>query len=161
MELEIGRFSRKCKALQRPLQAGEWYYCVIREDGEQLIREDYSAAAWTKPPEDAVAVWKHRMPPAGPKRWKLAPDATLLAMLLNLADQPHQQRTRYLLALMLLRRRVVRAREDRASHEDPGLLALESMVDGTAIDVMRCELDSAAEQQLQQQLVDLVYCEAA
>lgn len=75
-----------------------------------LERRDYSLAAWNGPPEDAVGYWKARAPlPEGPARPKpISPGAMLdLFEQLKESDSPDARALRYVLGLLLLRRKVL------------------------------------------------------
>lgn len=85
-EYKLGRCTRRCSVEDRPLQPGEIYYSVVEaaadaDDDENLVRRDISAHAWNGPPEGNLGWWKNRMPEAGSKKLKLAPDAVLIDLL--------------------------------------------------------------------------------
>lgn len=85
-EYKLGRCSRRCSVEDRPLQPGETYYSVVEiaadaDDEETLARRDISAHAWQGPPEGNLGWWKNRMPEAGNRKLKLAPDAVLVDLM--------------------------------------------------------------------------------
>jgi hypothetical protein len=93
---------------------------VLLTDGSELKRCDYSVAAWQGPPPGAVGWWKSQMPDQNARRAHWAPNDVLLSFFDELADQPDKQDMRYVLALLLVRRRVMRMEEeqrDEAGHE--------------------------------------------
>ena len=174
-EYKLNRSSRQCFLQKRPLKEGEWYYSVlILGEGDQFERRDYSIEAWQGPPEQAVGYWKCRMPLAGPKKMVLAPREVLVDLLRQMESVPEQSKTRYLLALLLLRRRYVRMAdppgttpspqaaegENSAAIEIP-MLRLEVIDDGSTIDVPQCEIARSETESLSEALTELLYCEAS
>lgn len=165
-DFKVNRCSRRCHALSRPLRDGEWYYSVVIEQGDDLVRRDYSAEAWTEPPEGTVGWWKGRMPLAGTRKLVLAPDAVLIDLLRGLGDAVDRRPLRYLLALTLLRRRVVTVIEQKEEEETKApkhaddMLHLRVLSDGSDIDVTTCAISKRQTESLQVALQELLYCEA-
>lgn len=155
-EYKISRSSRRCARLDRAFKPGEVYWTVVSEHDDELQRIDIAAEAWTVPPEDCLAYWKNRMPLGQHRKLQLAPDAVLVDLLLQLADDPAQQAIRFLLALLLIRRKIARQVED----EKPGVMQLEVPPDDQKVSVTVCEITPELAQRLQVELVDLLYCEA-
>jgi hypothetical protein len=113
-EYEIQRFTRHCAATGRELAPGEEFYSVLTEEGSNLIRKDYSTSAWQGPPDQALGWWKSQVPGPGAKRIHWAPNEVMLHFFEQWGEQPGREEIRYVLALLLLRRRVFRLeREDR------------------------------------------------
>ena len=82
------------------------------------MRHDYSVEGWEGPPEGALACWRSRIAtPESKKSW--APNDVMLDLLEQLEDQPDKQDMRYVLALLLVRRRVLRL-EDTIEDESTG-----------------------------------------
>ena len=108
-EYKVGRCTRVCHSQSRPLREGEWYYSVVLESDEEFVRQDYSAESWTGPPENAIGWWKNRMPMSDEKKLVLAPPEVLIDMLRQMEAVPSRAKSRYLLALMLMRRKLVRS----------------------------------------------------
>lgn len=171
-EFKVSRCSRQCYHEKRPLKAGEWYYSVVLQLDEDFERRDYSAAAWEGPPEGTLGYWKCRMPTEGEKKMVLAPRAVLIDLLRQMEDTPEQAKTRYLLALILLRRRFVRLlRPTNVPAPDPTEsdtqtpvvkhLHLEVVDDGTTIDVAECVIGKGEAESLSEALGELLYCEAS
>jgi hypothetical protein len=107
-EFEIQRSTRRCAATDRPLVPGEWCYSVLEVQGADVVRKDFAASAWNGPPADSFGWWKARVPEPHAKKIKLAPNEVLLELFDQLAEQPHNEDMRYVLALLLVRRRVLR-----------------------------------------------------
>ncbi len=160
-DFKVNRCTRKCHALSRPLRDGEWYYSVVIENGEDLVRRDYSAESWTEPPEGTVGWWKGRMPLAGTRKLVLAPDPVLIDLLRGMGDAIERRPVRYLLALTLLRRRIVTLLDSKSEEPTPASLRLRVNADGSELEVTTCTISSRQTEELQTALQELLYCEAA
>jgi hypothetical protein len=108
LEFELQRCTRRCAATDRELAPGDLCYSVLEEAGAGVVRRDFSPDGWTGAPDDAIGWWKSRIPEPTAKKIKLAPNDVLLELFESLADRPEQSDLRYVLALLLIRRRVLR-----------------------------------------------------
>lgn len=108
LDFEIQRCTRKCFATERDLRPGEAFHSVLVQQGAEVVRRDYSEEAWTGPPEGALGSWKSHMPGAGNKKLHWAPNDVMLHYFEQLAETPEKADVRYVLALLMIRRRVVR-----------------------------------------------------
>ena len=118
MEYEVERCTRHCAASGRELQEGEEFYSVLVTEKRDVRRHDYAAEAWPGPPEAALAWWKSRMPTREAKKGQLAPNEVLLQLFAELERVPDKTDMRYVLALLLVRRRVLR--EEDVEREESG-----------------------------------------
>lgn len=183
-EYKVSRCSRRCHVEDRPLQEGEAYVSVLIDGADAYERRDYSAAAWSGPPDDTIGWWRSRMPTAGERKSERksvpAPKAVLIDLLTQMSESPEQGKIGYLLALLLLRRRVMRvvpaaeagldrpdARpgcDEASSAGDPAdappAMRLEVIGDGRVIDVPVCEIGAGEAAALTEQLNALIYCDA-
>ena len=110
--------ARVCAASGRELKAGEKAFSVLRDEGGQFVRTDYAVDAWPGPPAGAVAWWASRVPEAGhPAKPTINVDM-LVDCFEHLAGttDPARQRFRYVVALLLMRRK--RFRFDDARKRD-------------------------------------------
>jgi hypothetical protein len=108
LDFEIQRSTRRCAATDEPLEAGVVCYSVLEVHGGDVVRKDYAASAWTGPPAEAFGWWKSRVPEPNAKKIKLAPNEVLLELFDQLAERPESDDVRYVLALLLVRRRVLK-----------------------------------------------------
>ena len=115
LDFEIQRCTRQCAATERKLAPGESFYSVLVVDGADVIRRDYCQEAWDGPPESAFGWWQSRVPQVESKKAKLAPNDVLLELFDQLAEQPEREDVRYVLLLLLVRRRVMRLEESVAA----------------------------------------------
>lgn len=161
-EYKVSRCSRQCHALQRPLREGEWYYSVVLESGDEYVRQDFSAESWQGPPEGTIGWWKSRMPTSDDKKLVLAPPEVLIDLLRQMGQFPDKEKSRYLLALMLMRRRILRpAKPDEEADGGPdNVLRVEVIADGSLIDVPICVINRSEADAVKEELDELLYCEA-
>ena len=160
-EYKVGRCTRHCHTLQRPLRSGEWYYSVVLEDGDDFKRREYSLEAWTEPPENAIGWWKCRMPASDEKKMVLAPPAVLVDLLRQMDQVADKEKSRYLLALMLMRRRVLKAAEPSQENRDEvDYLRVEVVTTGEVIEVPVPMITRGEAESLKDELNALLFCEA-
>lgn len=153
-QYKVNRPTRRCAASDRPLLPGEWYYSVISGEEDELIRRDYAAKDWTGPPDGTIGYWKRRMPAAGPRKLVLAPDPVLIDLLRQMEAFPERAETRYVLALLLMRKRLI----EPAGGTAP-LMTMRVIADGSEISIEPREIAAKRADQLAQSLQELLYTE--
>ena len=160
-EYKVGRCTRQCHAQRRPLREGEWYYSVVIEAGDEYVRHDYSAESWTGPPTEAIGWWKNRMPKANEKKIVLAPPELLVDLLRQMEHSPAKAKSRYLLALMLMRRKILRpATPSSELREGVDYLRVEVPTTGDLLEVAVCKISRGESDTLKDELNELLHCEA-
>jgi hypothetical protein len=118
MDYQIQPNSRRCAVTGRELQLGERFYSVLLEEDRQLVRKDYSTEAWHGPPACAVSFWTGHVL-AGTEKVKPRFDDDLLEdcfQRLEGQTEPSRVNFRYVVALLLMRRR--RFRFENSALED-------------------------------------------
>lgn len=108
IDFEVQRCTRHCAASGHELKPGESFYSVLMAEGAQVVRYDYASGAWQGPPAGALGWWKSQVPERDTKKMQWAPNDVMLGLLEQLADQPQLADMRYVLSLLLVRRRVLR-----------------------------------------------------
>ncbi|MDR0361946.1 MAG: hypothetical protein LBJ46_04585 [Planctomycetota bacterium] len=117
----IGRGSRTCAATGEGIAPGETFYSALVERGDDFERRDYAAAAWPDVDKTGFfSYWKNkpRSGKDGPAKRKIDYDR-LLAFYDDLAPvtEPRRLLFRYVLALILARRRILRLDATRRTPE--------------------------------------------
>lgn len=107
MDLKLLRPQTVCATTGRVFAPGEAFYSALVRDRGGIGRLDVAAEAWQGPPDQAIAWWRSRFPAAGSATPMLAPPDVLLDALEMLEDGSDEP-LRYLLALQLVRRRLLR-----------------------------------------------------
>ena len=108
---EVQNFTRRCATTERELKAGEEYYSCLVVDGGSVTRHDYCRDAWDGPPSRALGWWKARIPQPTSRKISWAPNDVMLNYFLELVQNPDAEDVRYILALLMTRRRVFRLEE--------------------------------------------------
>ena len=161
-EYKLGRCSRQCYKLERPLREGEWYYSVVIQIDEDYERRDYSAEAWDGPPEGAVGHWKCRMPKSDERKLVLAPKEVLIELLRQMENFPDKEQARYLLALTMLRKRILRpAPADPDQSTGTKVLRVQVPEDKSIIEIPDCVIARSESDKLLEELNELLYCDAS
>jgi hypothetical protein len=153
---EVAHCSRRCAVGGRALAPGESYYSALVMERGVAVRRDYAASAWSGPPEGAFAWWQANVTGVDGGRGKLAPQDVLLDLFATLAGEPAEAEFRYVLGLLLLRRRLVKLDETRNDAEGETLvLDCPRRDERFELRVAAPTDEKAAE--LERRLVELVY----
>ncbi|HTU26811.1 MAG TPA: hypothetical protein VMF30_15490 [Pirellulales bacterium] len=111
MDYQVHRCTRHCTASGREIQPGETFYSTLEVQGAEVVRHDYAADAWTGPPTGVLGWWQSVLPSPSAKRVRWAPNDVMLDLVEELSGSPDRADMCYVLALLLVRRRVVRLEE--------------------------------------------------
>ncbi len=119
---QIERFHGKCARTESPLKEGDAFYTVLYEDGDGFRREDYCESAWDDPPTDAYCWFRSRVPVRDekPKQRVFVDDTILIEFFKRLAgdDKPIRRQFRFVLALILMRKRLLKYEQTRMDGAD-------------------------------------------
>ena len=116
LDYEIQRFTRHCAASGRELKPGETFFSALIAEGAHVVRKDYAASAWQGPPESVLGWWKSQVPVQSTHKVYWAPNDVMLELLESWEQDPDRQDIRYVLSLLLIRRRVLRV-DDTETNE--------------------------------------------
>ncbi|HEY8505864.1 MAG TPA: hypothetical protein VIL46_14865, partial [Gemmataceae bacterium] len=146
--------TRRCSASGRELQPGEKFYSVLHDEGGRLVRRDYAAEAWPGPPEGAVAYWMGRIPASGQPPRPTFNDELLWDCFEHLAGSadPKQLNFRYVLALLLMRRKRLKF-EDLKRTKEGDFLVLVAPKGGGRFEVLDPHLSDEAIEEVQREVV--------
>lgn len=111
MQYEIAKNSRQCAVSGRAIGPGEVYYSVLLDTVTGFERRDYAQENWNGPPPEAIGFWRGRIPVGGESnKPKPVSAETMLELFERLADKNEEsaQRLKYVLALLLLRRKALK-----------------------------------------------------
>lgn len=120
MDIKLHRPQSVCSRTGHGFTPGETFVSVLVRATGGLTRLDVADKAWDGPPPSTVAWWRSRYPLPGEAGPALAPVEVLLDALESLEGDPSAEPLRYLLALQLVRRRVLRVREQHAEPPEDG-----------------------------------------
>ncbi|MBN2578693.1 MAG: hypothetical protein JXB10_06845 [Pirellulales bacterium] len=156
MDYEVQGFTRHCHASGREFAPGEWYYSVLMTEGAESKRYDYAADAWQGPPEGAVGWWKSQVPDRTVKKKHWAPNDVMLCFFDELTDQSDRLDVRYVLTLLLVRRRVFRLEEEKRDAEGREVLSVYCPRRETAYAISAVLPSPERIEQIQQELAALL-----
>jgi len=117
MDYDVQSFTRHCRTTGREFTPGEWYCSVLVAEGAEMKRYDYAPEAWHGPPDGAVGWWKSQVPDRSTRKKHWAPNDVMLNFFDELTEQVDKQDVRYVLTLLLIRRRVFRLEEEKQDAE--------------------------------------------
>ena len=156
LDFDVQRCTRRCAASDRELKPGETFYSVLVPQGADVVRYDYADSAWTGAPAGALGWWKSQMPDAQAHRLHWAPNDVMLHYFEQLANEPNKEDTRYVLALLMLRRRVVRLEEKRTDDRGRETMSLYCPKNETEYEVTVTDPDKERVDQIQEELAKLL-----
>ncbi len=159
-EFEIGRCSRRCTTTERQLEPGEDFFSTLVEDGDEMVRHDYAPEAWNGPPDGVVGWWKSKMPMPDAHKVHWAPNDVLLDYFERLENDAEQRDMRYIMALLLVRRRVARHEDTERNDDDQEVMVLYCPRREKSYPVI---VEAPTEQRaeaIQQELADLLFADA-
>ncbi len=117
-DFEVSRTAGQCGACGRVFTEGEEFTSVVFEAKEGFERRDVCPACWQGPPAEAVCFFKTHLAKKEKAKKTFVDDEVLVDFFLRLSDaeEPHKQRFRFVLSLILLRKRLVKY--ERTVRED-------------------------------------------
>lgn len=109
-DYEIAPLTGLCTVSQRALQPGEEFCAVLFETAQGFERRDYSLEAWQGPPDGYFSYWKSRVPKMEEKKRLFVDPDVMINLFLRLTDseQEVKQNFRFVLALILMRKRLLK-----------------------------------------------------
>jgi len=108
IDFDFQRFTKKSHATGHDLQPGEVYFSVLQQEDGDVVRHDFHGDAWTGPPENAICWWKATMEDPQSTKAQWAPSDQMLHEFESLLADPTRQDAAYVMALLLVRRKIVR-----------------------------------------------------
>jgi hypothetical protein len=114
-EYQIQAPTRRCTASGRELQVGERYFTALIEEDGHFQRQDFAAEAWKGPPAGAFSYWVGKVP-VTPDHHKPRFDDNLLEDCFERLSEPMEPgrvNFRYVLALLLIRRKRLKFEQSR------------------------------------------------
>jgi hypothetical protein len=125
-DYQIQANTRRCAASGRELRPGEKCYTVLLDDDGKFVRQDYGVEGWTAPPANAFGFWLGQIPADGDRKPRIDDDLLLdCFQRLEGETEPSRINFRYIVALLLMRRKRLRFEEARTQ-------------DGLDVLVLRC-----------------------
>jgi hypothetical protein len=123
---------------------------VLVDQNGELLRLDYSEEGWGQPPHGAIAHWRCEVPEPVTATKKTLDPQELMRQFEQLSEEasPAHDKFRYVLALLLVRRRRLKLEGTKIIDDQEFLEVTGTRGEGTFL-VRNQQLDEAEEQKLQ------------
>ena len=141
MDYQIQGNTRRCAVSAKELQPGDKVFSVLIERDGKLERQDYSSACWQGPPQGIFCFWSSTVPsPSAPRRPQFDDDLLLdCFQRLDGAQEPDKVKFRYVIGLLLMRRKRLKF-EEAPRRNGHAVLCLRCMRSGTLYEVVNPHL---------------------
>jgi hypothetical protein len=160
LDFDVQRPARRCSKTDKEFKAGETFYSVLVSEGAELVRYDYAQDAWNGPPEEAIGWWISQVPSPTASKVHWAPNDVILHYFRQLLDQSENRDTLYVLALLMIRRRIVR-QVDTETDEDGETIVLHCQKDENDYRVPVCVPTESRAAEIQDELARLLVAKAS
>ena len=150
--------TRQCAASGRELKPGDRIYGVLAEEGGKFIRKDYAAEAWSGPPPGAIAYWVGRIPASTRPKKPTFNDDLLLDCFHHLqhAVEPGQVHFRYVVTLLLMRRKRLKFEDSQRRPDGSTILIVREVKTGATWEVADPKLGNDEIQRVQEEIFRLL-----
>ena len=140
-DYHIQKNSKRCSQTGRELQPGEKYYSVLLEEDGKFLRQDYSEEAWQGPPANAFSFWRGKVSDGSDSKKPQFDDEMLVDCFMRLEGQtePNKVNFRYVVALLLMRRKRLKFEEARVE-DGQEVLVLRTMPGKKKVEVVNPQL---------------------
>ncbi|MSR57154.1 MAG: hypothetical protein EXS05_05735 [Planctomycetaceae bacterium] len=120
MDYQFRPIGKKCAATGNDLVPGSVCHSVLVERDGMLQRLDFSETGWSGPPVGAVGVWRCQVPRPADVQYKPLDTDALMRCFEQLTEEanPARDGLRYILALLLVKKRRLRLDGSRTEGDD-------------------------------------------
>lgn len=115
MNWDIERNSGTCTRCEKTFQEEESFYSSLFLDNASFLRKDFCEGCWKDNPDTAFfSFWKTRIPKKGEEKRIVVNNAAIFTLFLRLGeqgehhDEPWAKNLRYVLALFLMRKKLLK-----------------------------------------------------
>ncbi len=161
LDFDVQRCTRRCYETEREFRAGETLYSVLVPEGADVVRRDYCEEAWQGPPEEAIGWWKCLMPESDGRKVNWAPNDVMLHYFQQLDGQDDKVDMRYVLALLMVRRRILKLEESQSDEAGRELLVLHCGRNDTEYKVLVADPTPERITEIQNELAVMLFGDAA
>ena len=141
-EWAITRGEKKCASCGREFEERESYYSALYDRTNAFERLDFCTQCWNGEKPEMFSFWQTQIPPKEEKRKLLVDDDVLLDFFVRLEGATDELKVnfRYILGLILMRRRVLKFGDVKRTDEGE-FLVLEMKKERTRFEVLNPQLD--------------------
>lgn len=135
---EVQGPTRTCALSGKELQPGERFFGVLLDDAGRFVRQDFALEGWNGPPPRAIAYWSGRIPVADRTQKPAINDAILLDWFDHLSMHemdPIRRNFRYVVSLLLMRRKRMKFEDTRRLKDGIEILVLRDLRNGALVEV--------------------------
>jgi hypothetical protein len=152
-EWEINKPLGQCWGSGRKIEYGEEYFGALVETQEGLQRRDYCADYWLNEKPNVFCFWKTKLPNPDQKKQIFVDDDMLMAFFerLQKETEPEKINFRFVLALILMRKRRLKYDETRVDNGNE-IWRLKVVGDKQTVEVINPHLDEEQIEQLSSQI---------
>ena len=143
-EWSILHGEKKCASCGKEFVEREQYYSALFDRGAEFERLDFCTACWKGDTPEMFSFWQTQIPPKEEKTKLLVDDDVLLDFFGRLEGATEELKInfRYILALVLMRRKVLKFADVKRT-EDAEYLVMKMAKEKTTFDVLNPQLDEA------------------
>lgn len=160
LDFVVQRCTRRCHRSQREFKPGETFYSVLVADGADVIRRDYAEECWEGPPAESLGWWKSQVPSPDSNKLHWAPHDVMLHYFQQLGEDPANADTRYVLGLLMIRRRIMRLESSEVDPQGQEWMTLYCPRSETEYRIPVTTPDADRVQAIQEDLARLLYADA-
>ena len=118
MAFKVRKGAKGCSSCETPFEPEQEFHSALFDEGEEWRREDFCVSCWAGRPEASFCTWKTRFQPEEKKPTFDQDRVLTIFDQVSEKESPSRDRLRYLLALLLVRKRVFKLL--RTSKTDEG-----------------------------------------
>lgn len=155
---DVARPGGKCFVSGREILPGEKFMAAVKETADGLERADVALDAWAQfAREGVLAFWQATMPQPNAKRKVFVDDEVLRQIFENLSDaeEPSKLNFRFVLGLVLMRKRIV-VYEDTRYENGQEIWSIRLRGSNARMDLLNPQLDDAKIQQVTEHLGEIL-----
>lgn len=124
LDFDIQKFTRVCARTGRELGPGEAFYSYLQRDGAETVRQDVCVEEWEGPPAGCLAWWQSEVPDPKSKKVHWAPHDVMLHYFRETEGDRAKQDVRYVLTLLMIRRRIFRVEATETDDDGREIMSL-------------------------------------
>jgi len=162
IEYQFRPIGKTCAGTGHEFQPGERCHCVVIERDGLFHRLDFSEAGWNGAPEGTVGEWVSVIPD-GPPKPKIIDTESLMRSFEQFCEDgnPAHDQFRYVLALLLLKKRRLRLEGSRSDDDGNDFLQLIGSKSEGPYEIPDQDLSETEIEQLEAAIITQLEAEAA
>jgi len=161
-EYEISKVTERCRRCGRELAPGEEIVATVRESGEEFVRQDFCPACWDGEDSprggDVLGVWRSAVPRPDQKKKLFVDDELLVNFFERLegADDPAKVNFRFVLALVLMRKKLLHYERAEPREDGTELWKMRFRGSDQTVDVTNPNMDEEKIAQVSEHLGEIL-----